>query len=74
MTAPQILVHRLNDSSPQWIFVNIANQLEQITVAVNQNRFVTVAKQLTVTPMPPIVALSVNPVDMTHTPGYKGMA
>ena len=53
--------------------MDIPDQLQQVVVSINENRFKTASKELTFTMMKTIVSLSINAIDVSHTAGYVGV-
>ena len=73
MAAPHIFVKLIGNASPQGVSVNISDQLQQITVGVQQYRLVSAAEQRAVAMVSAIESLGVNAVDVPHASGEIGI-
>ncbi len=69
VTAPTVEIRAIRDACPHRVPVYVANQLQQKRVSIDQDCFKAASKQLPVTTVSPVVALSINPVDVAHAPG-----
>jgi len=77
MTAPGITIqlrYRLDDSSPDWIEMDIADKRQKVVVFIAQDGFVSVLKQVAGATMAPVEILRVPGEDFPHDTGNAGLS
>ena len=69
MTAPSVKIRAIRHAGSNWVPVNVANQLQQIRIAVNKSGFEPTPEKLPVTFVNSVEALRVHSIDVAYTAG-----
>jgi hypothetical protein len=68
MAGPEIITGNIAHLRPDRVPVNVTQQLQKMTVFLDENALVASTKQLPICVLSPIVTLGVNTVNVSHRP------
>jgi len=69
MAAPGVYFRGFDHAGPHRIEMDVTDQLQQITVTINQNRFETPLKEMTVSFLPPVDSAGKTKREILHAVG-----
>src|SRR5258705_6790129 len=69
MAAPTVPVYVRYPTAAQRVFMNIADHRKKIFFRIDEDRFISAAKQRSVTMMNSVKLLRIDPIEMAHRPG-----